>query len=98
MTGMPAVMAVSLTGGTTTCRPRPAGRSGCATASATSWPARTTAFSVGTAKEGVPQKTSFIEALPLAGLLHLANPAQDEIALECAYAAEKENAVEVIDL
>src|SRR5271170_1783509 len=64
----------------------------------TSWPARSTALSVGTAKEGVPQKTSFIARLPLASLLHLANPAQDQVALECAHAAEKKNTVEVVDL
>src|SRR5579862_4051345 len=95
---MPAAIAVSFTWGTTSCMPRPRGRSGCVTASATSWPARRTAFKVGTANEGVPQKTSFIEGLPLAGLLYLANPAQDEIALEGAHATEEEDAVEVIDL
>src|SRR5215472_5617880 len=95
---MPAAMAISFTGGTTVCRPRPPGRSGCVTARATWWPARSTAFRVGTANEGVPQKTSFIGGLPLAGLLHLANLAQDEVALEGAHAAEEEYAVQVVDL
>src|ERR1700757_4604 len=97
VTGMPASFAVSLTGGTTTCMPRPAGLSGWDTTSSTLWPARSTAFSVGTANEGVPQKTSFIARLPLAGFLHLANFAKDEVALEGAHAADEENAVEVID-
>jgi len=52
-TGTPAATARSFTGGGATCRPRPAGRSGCVTTATTSWEA-SSASSVGSAKRGVP--------------------------------------------
>jgi hypothetical protein len=61
--GSLTAIAAAFTGGATICIPRPLGLSGCVTVSATSWPARNTAFKVGTANEGVPQKTIFIPAL-----------------------------------
>src|SRR5271166_2972795 len=101
-TGMPAAAAASFTGGATLCRPRPLGLSGCVTARTISWPARKTALNVGTANDGVPQKTTFIPdlpsgSLPLAGLLQLANLAQDQVALQGAHALEKQDAIQVID-
>src|ERR1035441_3802965 len=39
-----------------------------------------------------------LEVLPLAGLLHLADLAQDEFALEAADTVDEEHAVEVVDL
>ncbi len=57
--GQPADCAASLTAGAVSCCERPVGRSGCETARAMSWPAASSACSVGTANWGVPQKTSF---------------------------------------
>src|SRR5580658_2342845 len=100
-TAMPARMAMSLTGGAASCCSRPAGRSGCETTSATSWPADSSASSVGTAKRGVPQKTSFkatTGALPFAFALRLANLAQGEVAFQRAHAKDEQHAVNVVDL
>ena len=47
-------------------RPRPAGRSGCVTTAAISWPAASKRRSDGTAKSGVPMKTMDINrSIPL---------------------------------
>src|SRR5271156_5270520 len=99
---MPAAFAASFTGGASFFSPRPLGLSGWVAARTISWPARNTALNVGTANDGVPQKTSFIpdlpsDSLPLAGLLQLANLAQDQVTLQGAHALEKQNAVQVID-
>src|ERR1039457_942093 len=101
MTGRPAARAACLTAGAVSCWPRPTGRSGCETASAISWPAASSASRVGTAKLGVPQKTSFtgiLAGLPLAFALHLADLAQVDVALEGAHAEDEQHAVEVVDL
>src|ERR1035437_5103552 len=63
VTAMPAASAVCLTGGAASCWVRPAGRSGWVTTRGISWPAARRASRVGTAKRGVPQKTSFIGVL-----------------------------------
>src|SRR6516162_5754831 len=94
---IPAARAVCLTGGAASCCVRPTGRSGCETTSGISWPAASRASSVGTAKRGVPQKTS-LTALPCAFALHLANPAQHHVALKRAHTEDKQHAIEVIDL
>src|ERR1035441_8630207 len=57
-TGRPRRNAACFTGGGAGVWPRPRGRSGCVTTARTSWPASTTRSSVGTAKAGVPRKTS----------------------------------------
>ncbi len=81
---------------------RPAGRSGCVSTSGISCPRVSRASSVGTAKSGVPQKTSLTgvtsAASPLPVLLELANAPLHEVALQRAYAVDEEYAIEVIDL
>src|SRR6185312_302497 len=57
-TGMPASSAACLTGLGASLRPRPAGRSGCVYTAMTSASASTHARNPGTAKSGVPAKTS----------------------------------------
>jgi hypothetical protein len=56
-TGTPRACAATFTGGGCSCCPRPFGRSGCVTTATTS-PRRKHASSDGTAKSGVPMKTS----------------------------------------
>src|SRR5215469_15327399 len=97
VTGMPSDIAVCLTGGAASFWERPTGRSGCVTASAISWPARCSASRVGTAKRGVPQKTSFT-ALPPTFALHLADFAEDHVALQPAHAEDEQRSVQVVDL
>src|ERR1017187_4559280 len=93
----PAVKATSFTGGAVSCRERPTGRSGCVTTRATSWPAASKACSVGAANCGVPQKTSLTD-LPCAFALHLADPAQGQVALQTAHAKDKQHSVQVVNL
>src|SRR5665213_1287314 len=101
--GRPSERASCLTGGMWSSSLRPAGRSGWVRTSATSWPASTRAWRLGTANSGVPQKTSFMvslpgSGLPLAVLLELLDAAENEVALEAAEPVDEENAVEVVYL
>src|SRR5262249_42509932 len=106
----PSRSASAETGEGSSRRPRPRGRSGWLTTATTRWgPARSRA-SVGTAKSGVPKKTSRSAgaAAPLdrggrAGLFALLAqlllaPARVHAALEPADAVDEEDAVEVVDL
>src|ERR1019366_392327 len=97
VTDSPAARAVCFTGGGVSCCVRPAARSGWVTTREISWPAASSASSVATANCGVPQKTSFTP-LPCAFALHLANPAQGQVALQGAHAEDEQHAVEVVDL
>src|SRR5271156_3251384 len=119
-----------LSGEATISMPRPFGRSGCVTTRRIAKPASISLSSVGTAKRGVPQKTSLREEgiwyfcnqvigqlktcslqianysitnvpdykilLPFPRFDQLANFALDQVALECAYVADVELAVQVI--
>src|SRR4051794_37268287 len=95
---MPWRRAAALTGDGISSWRRPWGRSGWVTTSWTSWPAARSRSRVGTANAGVPRKTTFNWSLPLPRLLQLLDLALDQIALESAEVAEKQDAVEVIDL
>src|SRR5437879_11927176 len=106
-------MAACFTGGGASSWPRPLGRSGCVTASSTSWPALTIASSVGIAKAGVPRKIMRIKvqgrrhaaanelsastSRPLAGLGQLADFPFDQIAFERADVLDVQLAVQVIE-
>src|SRR5690606_22920528 len=105
--GSAAARATSLTGGIASFWPRPAGRSGWQTTPTTSC-ASSNRRSVGTAKSGVPKKTtrSLISdvhrRLAVVERHAFADPllqaAAVEIALEAADAVYEQLAVEVIDL
>src|SRR5690348_17334423 len=96
VTSSPPASALSFTGGAVSSCARPTGRSGCETTSAISCCAAISASSVGTAKRGVPQKTSFT-FLPRAFALHLADLAQHQVALQRTHAKDEQHAVEMID-
>src|ERR1700737_4322864 len=78
--------ACCLTGECATAMPRPWGRSGRVTTRETLWPYSSSLSRVGTAKWGVPQKTTFMGAtcLPLARALQLLDFALNHIPLQGA--------------
>src|SRR5467141_5073051 len=105
-----AASAVSFTAENDTSCPRPRGRSGCVTALIISMSGcASRCLSVGTANEGVPQKTIRIinplrppsgrlRHLPLALFPELLDFPSDQVALEHAEVLQKKNSIQVINL
>src|SRR5713226_1007858 len=104
-----AASAASLTGEKEISPPRPRGRSGCViTPTISRSDCARRCFSVGTANEGVPQKTIRItnsprppggrlRHLPLALFPELLDFPPDQVALQHAEVLQKQNSVQVID-